>query len=118
MTANEIINRAELEERLDRDFSLFAELTDLFFDDSLSLLKKIEDSITRKDSDSLRKTAHTLKGAVANFSAPRAYDAAFALETAGRENSLDDAEEKFNLLKKEIDNLASEMKSILKQGSF
>lgn len=118
MAANEIINRAELEERLDRDFSLFAELTDLFFDDSLSLLKKIEDSITRKDSDSLRKTAHTLKGAVANFSAPRAYDAAFALETAGRENRLEDAEEKFNLLKKEIDNLSEEMKSILKQGSF
>lgn len=118
MTANEIINRSELEERLDRDFSLFTELTDLFFDDSLSLLKKIEDSIKRRDADSLRKTAHTLKGAVANFSAPRAYDAAFELETAGRDNRMDQTEEKFTLLKKEIDNLTLEMKSILKQGSF
>ncbi len=118
MTSNEIINRSELEERLDKDFSLFAELTDLFFDDSLSLLKKIEDSIKRKDADSLRKTAHTLKGAVANFSAPRAYDAAFELETAGRENLLENADVKFDHLKKEIDNLSNEMKSILKQGSF
>lgn len=118
MTANEIINRSELEERLDKDFSLFAELTDLFFDDSLSLLKKIEDSINRKDPDSLRKTAHTLKGAVANFSAPRAYDAAFELEKTGKDNLMDQAEEKFNHLKKEIDNLTVEMKSILKQGSF
>lgn len=118
MTPNEIIKHSELEERLDRDFDLFTELTDLFFDDSLSLLKKIEDSINRKDADSLRKTAHTLKGAVANFSAPRAYDAAFELETAGRENSLAGADEKFSVLKKEIDNLTLEMKSILKKGSF
>jgi HPt (histidine-containing phosphotransfer) domain-containing protein len=55
---------------------------------------------------------------VANFSAPRAYDAAFELETAGKENHLDSADEKFNILKKEIDNLTNEMKSILKQGSF
>lgn len=118
MTSNEIINRSELEERLDKDFSLFTELTDLFFDDSLSLLKKIEDSINRKDADSLRKTAHTLKGAVANFSAARAYDAAFELETAGRNNELSDAEQKFSVLKKEIENLSFEMKSILKNGSF
>jgi len=114
----EIINRAELAERLDRDFSLFSELTDLFFDDSLSLLKKIEDSINKKDSDSLRKTAHTLKGAVANFSAPRAYEAAFTLETLGKENRMSEAEEKLLILKKEIENLSAEMKSILKQGSF
>jgi len=118
MTENDIINRAELAERLDRDFPLFTELTDLFFDDSLSLLKKIEDSISRGDSDALRKTSHTLKGAVANFSATRAYDAAFALETVGKENRMSEAEEKFSALKKEIENLTAEMKSILKQGSF
>ncbi|HOP62267.1 MAG TPA: Hpt domain-containing protein [Spirochaetota bacterium] len=118
MTSIEIIKRSELEDRLDKDFSLFAELTDLFFDDSLSLLKKIEDSINRKDADALRKTAHTLKGAVANFSAPRAYNAAFELETAGRENRLDDAETKLDTLKREIDNLTLEMKAILKEGSF
>ena len=55
---------------------------------------------------------------MANFSAPRAYDAAFELETAGKENDLNQAEEKFDTLKKEIDNLAGEMRSILKQGSF
>ncbi len=118
MTVTEIINRSELEERLDGDFSLFGELTDLFFDDSIALLKKIEDSIKTKNAESLRKTAHTLKGAVANFSATKAYEAAFALEISGRDNSLDDAEEKFSILTKEIENLTIEMKSILKQGSF
>jgi len=40
MANNEIINRKELIDRLDKDFQLFTELAELFFVDSISILKK------------------------------------------------------------------------------
>ncbi|HOK03191.1 MAG TPA: Hpt domain-containing protein [Spirochaetota bacterium] len=118
MANNEIINRKELIDRLDKDFQLFTELAELFFVDSISILKKIENSIDSKNSEELRKTAHTLKGAVANFSAKRAYDAAFELENAGKNGEFHDVVKKFEILKKEIEELTEEMKSILKEGTF
>ena len=113
-----VINVADLAERVDNDFELFVELSELFFDDSVSLINKIGDSIKKGDSDALRKSAHTLKGAVSNFSAQRAYDAAYELELTGKNNEMEKAGEKFNSLKVEIDLVIEEMKSMVNKGSF
>jgi two-component system, sensor histidine kinase and response regulator len=118
MAGSNIINVPELAERVDNDFELFIELSELFFDDSVSLINKISDSINKGDPDALRKTAHTLKGAVSNFSAQSAYDAAYDLEIVGKNNELESADKKFNLLKREIDLVVQEMKSMIEKGSF
>lgn len=118
MNGNNTLNIPELEERLDGDFELFVELSDLFFEDSSTLLGKIEDSIEKKDSDALRKSAHTLKGAVSNFSAQRAYDAAYELEIAGKDKVFDNSAEKFALLKNEIEEVVNAMKLLIAKGSF
>ncbi len=113
-----VINISELTERLDNDFELFAELTELFFDDSASLMDKIKNSIDNNDHESLRKAAHTLKGAVANFAAPGAYEASSVLEMTGRNMELTGAEEQYNTLKSEIDSVVAEMKRMIANGSF
>ena len=118
MNGNNTLNIPELEERLDGDFELFVELSDLFFEDSSSLLNRIEDSIKKRDSDALRKSAHTLKGAVSNFSAQRAYDAAYELEIAGKDNVFENSEEKLDLLKGEIAEVINAMKLLVTKGSF
>jgi len=118
MNGNNILNIPELAERLDRDFELFVELSELFFEDSSLLLNKIENSINKNDSEALRKAAHTLKGAVSNFSAQRAYDAAYELEAAGKDCVLENAPEKLNSLKKEISDVINAMKSLVEKGSF
>lgn len=118
MTGNNTLNIPELEERLDGDFELFVELSDLFFEDSTALLNKIEDSIVKKDSEALRKSAHTLKGAVSNFSAQKAYDAAFELEVAGKDKTFDNSAEKFALLESEIAEVVNAMKLLVAKGSF
>lgn len=118
MSRNEPINRPELSERLDGDFDLFRELTDLFFDDSASLISRIKNSIDSGDMEGLRKNAHTLKGAVSNFSAQGAYEAAFELETAGRNNCADGLAEKLAALENEIQAVILDMKSIIEKGSF
>jgi len=118
MDGNNVLNIPELEERLDGDFELFIELSELFFEDSSVLLGKIEESINDKNPDALRKTAHTLKGAVSNFSAQKAYDAAYELEIAGKENKLEDAPEMLKALKNEIAEVITEMKKLTSKKSF
>ncbi len=118
MNGNNVLNIPELVERLDGDFDLFVELSELFFEDSAALLTKIEDSINSNDSDSLRKSAHTLKGAVSNFSAQKAYDAAYLLEVAGKDKVFEKAPEKLTSLKNEIDEVINSMKSLVAKGSF
>lgn len=118
MDGKSILNIPELAERLDGDFDLFVELSELFFEDSSVLLNKIEDSIERNDSEALRKSAHTLKGAVSNFSAQRAYDAAYELEISGKDSVFENAGEKLNLLKNEIADVINAMKSLVENGSF
>lgn len=118
MGGNNILNIPELVERLDGDFELFVELSELFFEDSSSLLKKIEDSINNNDSEALRKSAHTLKGAVSNFSAQKAYDAAYDLEVAGKDKVFENAENKLNKLKHEIAEVINAMKSLVVKGTF
>jgi len=118
MNGNTVLNIPELVERLDGDFELFVELSALFFEDSSALLSKIEDSINNSDSDSLRKSAHTLKGAVSNFSAQKAYDAAYELEVAGKDKIFEKAPEKLASLKNEIAEVINAMKSLAAKGSF
>jgi len=118
MNGNNTLNIPELEERLDGDFELFVELSELFVEDSFTLLQKIEDSIVKNDSDALRKSAHTLKGAVSNFSAQRAYDAAYELEIAGKDKVFENSDEKLALLKNEIAEVINAMKLLVTKGSF
>lgn len=118
MSRKDVINWQELEERLDSDFDLFKELTALFFDDSAILLNKIKNCIAAGDMEGLRKTAHTLKGAVSNFSAQGAYDAAYELETAGKNGNTDAIEDKLRTLESEIQSVIVDMKSMLEKGSF
>jgi HPt (histidine-containing phosphotransfer) domain-containing protein len=118
MNGNNTLNIPELEERLDGDFELFVELSELFFEDSATLLVKIEDSINREDSDALRKSAHTLKGAVSNFSAQKAYDAAYELEVAGKDKEFDKVQEKLAVLKSEIAEVINAMKALVANKEF
>jgi len=118
MSTEYAINQVELADRLDHDFELFIELAELFFEDSQSLLQKVKCSIDENDPDSLRKSAHTLKGAVSNFSATSAYDAAYELEMAGKENRLSDAPGLYDKLVEEIDNVTIEMKKMIETDNF
>ncbi len=118
MATDNVINRTELADRLDNDFDLFIELANLFFEDSKTLLDRIKKSIDENDADSLRKSAHTLKGAVSNFSAISAYDAAYELELAGKENRIDESVQLYVNLENEIDKAILEMNELITRGSF
>lgn len=82
--ADDVLNENELRERLDNDMALLAELAAIFREDYPPLLARIGSAIERRDGPALQEAAHTLKGAVANFYAPRAVAVAGKLEHRGK----------------------------------
>jgi CheY-like chemotaxis protein len=57
---------------LDGDTELFSELVGLFATESVQLLNQIHESIAGRDAKLLERSAHSLKGSAAAFSAERA----------------------------------------------
>jgi CheY-like chemotaxis protein len=95
--------------RVGGDRELLAEISRLFLDDAPKHLAEIERSIADGDSDGLRRAAHALKGAAANFEAEAVVDAARALEELGRTGIVDGGDDLFRYLRRESDSLAERL---------
>jgi CheY-like chemotaxis protein len=81
-------NRAEALERTDGDADLLRELADLFLTECPGYLEALRTSLAAGDARTLHRTAHTLKGALANLAAHPARAAAQRLEDAARAGDL------------------------------
>ena len=69
---------------LEGDRELLAGMIRVFLMESPALLEETREAVAREDALALERSAHTLRGGVANFAAPTAYDAAARLEQIGR----------------------------------
>src|SRR5262249_60453379 len=70
--------------RVGGDRQLLAEISRLFVDDAPRHLERIRQAIDARDGEALRRAAHGLKGAAANFDAEGVVAAARTLEEIGR----------------------------------
>lgn len=118
MNISDYLNREELNERLDGDMELFRELADIFVTDSTSLLEKIQESLDNGDAAAVGKSAHTLKGAVSNFSAKKAFDTALTLEKIGKTGDLAEAPDAFKDLKIEVQHARDAIEALAKEDSL
>jgi CheY-like chemotaxis protein len=101
----EILDRDEIMKQTGANEETLKEIVELFAIESVKLLKRIRDAITNEDTSELQRAAHTLKGSVRIFGAERAARAALRLETMGRDKNLLDAEQTWQVLVKEIEQL-------------
>ncbi len=101
-----VFDRAAAMDRVGDDLELLIELAGMFLEDCPDMLMKIEADVVAGDSGGLKSSAHMLKGAVGNFSAKQAFDAAFTLEQMGLNGEMTEAPRALNILKQEIDRLA------------
>ncbi|MBZ5554190.1 MAG: response regulator [Acidobacteriia bacterium] len=99
----EAIDREAILALADGDPDFLREIRDVFLESTSQLLSEIRGAITQGNSKALERSAHTLKGAVSNFGAKGATEAAQKLEKLGRENDLVLAHEVYAKLKAEID---------------
>ncbi len=93
--------------RVDNDMELFREIAALFFDDSVKLLGEIREAITLGDMQKLELAAHTLKGAISNFFAKEAFDAALKMEMLAREKKLRELDSVYSELDHQIERLVT-----------
>ncbi|HEO65192.1 MAG TPA: response regulator, partial [Spirochaetes bacterium] len=91
--------------RLDGNLGILKELATLFIDQGTKDIEAIQSAISKKDGKKLLYSAHSLKGAVSNFEARKAYEAAYRLEMMGQNDDFSDADRAFTVLEEELQQL-------------
>jgi two-component system, sensor histidine kinase and response regulator len=89
MQPQPVFDLAAALERVEGDEELLREITQIFLDTVDPMMSDIRQAVLAGDPKQLLSAAHALKGAVSNFNALEATDAAFALEMKGRGNDLE-----------------------------
>ena len=108
----EPLDRAEALERTGGSVEVLQELVELFFEECPKLMDQIRHAIARGEAPELRRAAHTLKGSVSVFGAEPAREAAWRLESMGREGNLSQAETAWAALENEIERLKPALRSL------
>jgi len=114
--AEPVFDRAATLARVDDNRELLQEIIGLFFDEIPGLLSAIQESITHCDAKTLERAAHTLKGAVGNFSAKAAQQAALRLEMMGRSGDLTTVKEAYVELEKEVARLGDALTALREEN--
>jgi CheY-like chemotaxis protein len=89
-------------DRVDGDEALMEELAGLFLDECPQWMAEIHQAVLGRDALGLRKSAHALKGSVANFGASAATEAAGRLEKAAHDQDWGDVEPAWAALEEAI----------------
>jgi|SRR5579863_2087066 len=98
--------------RVGGDPELLKEIAALFIEDYPKVLAEIRAATARGDALGVEHAAHGLKGAVANFGAQAAVEAAFQLEQMGRAGDLRRAREALDTLARALDALHPELEGL------
>jgi PAS domain S-box-containing protein len=101
----EILDEATLWSRFEGEPELLRDVVRLFLDDYPKLFNGIRGAAERGDAQGMGREAHKLKGSVANFAAPAAFDAALRLEMMGRAGHLEQGAEAIEQLESALEAL-------------
>ena len=110
---NAAIDIPALMARLRGDTGLLKELADLFVAEQVKIQSAIDDAIARRDAAALQHAAHALKGAVGNFLAKAALQAAQQLEELGRSGDLREVDQVRARVEETVRQLKSALAAII-----
>jgi CheY-like chemotaxis protein/signal transduction histidine kinase len=108
----ETLDRKELLALLDGDIALLTELTDIFWENSPTLIAEMRSALADRDPHTLTYAAHTLKGSVGNFTAKRALSLIAELETMGATQNFSQATYTMDALEAELARLRTALSSL------
>jgi len=98
-------DREEMLERLGGDTDLLADVLQVFLEECPRMFEEVRCAVDEGDSNLVRRSAHSMKGALLNISAAPAAAEASRLEVLGSEDRIDDAVPALERLRREIDRL-------------
>lgn len=112
----QILDRQTMLGSVENDLDLLRELAEIFFAESPGLLCQIRAGVMEGNAEAVERSAHTLKGALSNFGALRACEAARELEIRGREARLEDAVELCSKLDAEVAVACNSLSDFLREA--
>jgi signal transduction histidine kinase/CheY-like chemotaxis protein/HPt (histidine-containing phosphotransfer) domain-containing protein len=113
----EVLDKATLLARLGGREDRLRNIVTVFMKESAELLTETRDALTRGDASQLKRSAHSLKGAVGVFGIAGATEAAQELESMGQTGDLRRAEEVYPTLEKAIARLTRVLAAFGEGGS-
>lgn len=105
--ADDIIDLADVLERVQDDKELLLELLDIYQEDFLLKREALAQAIAGNDIAKVKEVAHSMKGASGNISAKRLYASCLQLEQLAKEGKTDG----MDLVLKAIDGQFEEVKA-------
>jgi two-component system, sensor histidine kinase and response regulator len=113
--AKDVLDRAKLWNSLDGDLELLKELMDLFIEECPYSLEAVRDAIARTDAEGLYRASHALRGAMSNFYAIDACEAARNLEALGTGDDFTGAEEGLTVLRHSVQELRDSLVALVEE---
>jgi HPt (histidine-containing phosphotransfer) domain-containing protein len=110
------VDRDELMDRLDGNQALFSDVIAIFLEDCPRRLAAIKAAVDLRDAARIEEAAHVLKGAAANLSAIRLFEAAQTLERIGSEARLSAAEAAWRRLSIEATQVMDTLQRFEREG--
>jgi CheY-like chemotaxis protein/HPt (histidine-containing phosphotransfer) domain-containing protein len=101
--------------RVGHDRKLLCELVEIFLEECPKLMADLDQAVTSGEAARLKRSAHTLKGAVDNFAAKAVFEAAFRLEMMGRHGNLAGVHEAWETLQDEVERLKPALAAFVQQ---
>jgi PAS domain S-box-containing protein len=102
---------AQALERMEGDKALLSEIIQIFLHETPRNMQIIRQAILQKDSKTIERTAHSLKGSLGYLGVPGASQKARELEEMGRANDLQYAADAFATMEMEISLLMNSMRT-------
>ena len=97
--------------------ALFQQIANMLIEHCPDQITRIKEAIAENNSGALEREAHSLKGAVGNFGADDAHEAAYHLEKLGKNGEMALAEKGLTDLERALEKLLSELKIVLRRMS-
>lgn len=108
--SDNIVDIKELKEIMDDDMELIQECFTDFVNDWPLLYVQIKSAVMAKDCKSLEESSHKLKGTLRYLAAEDAAQAAYALESAGKDTKLEGIDQKLDNLRNECQKVVGYIK--------
>ena len=110
----EIFDKDKALKMFEDDVEFLKELVEIFINDTPEQMSEIKEAVNSRNNEALEKSAHKLKGAVANFGKNTTTDTALKLEIMGKENNLVGVEEVYGTLVKDVESLSNALLEFVK----
>ncbi|MEW6110997.1 MAG: PAS domain S-box protein [Thermodesulfobacteriota bacterium] len=110
-----VIDRKAVCEQVGGDEELLREIARIFLQESSLLCSRTREAIMLRDASALERSAHAIKGSVANFSTRGAVQTASSLEASGRDRDFQQALGLFDRLEQELERVRAELLDLINQ---